>query len=385
MTEDNSNKESKGESSKEEGKKLTDDEIFELKKKEYLEDLNTNPKYKEVFDNYLPSSLDSFKIDYTLMKANLFLYGKFYIKLEEESVTKYYKAAQKRFWDIQQKKLFDLQCRWRAEEIKIPGIEVCADFESWGQHISICPFLPPVTQHEFDLYIEFISLNGIKESYEWIYNWQDYEEFKENFEKDCETDDCYPLWYKYHDSMMNLDYMHKLRDIRGEKEEFYLDIIREIRQKGNEEKNKGKPPIVYDKRPGVHDDPNSVIEFIELFEDAKLLKMHKALTRSYEADDDEVLNEAIKTLETADETMDMNFNDNWRRGILTAADKYKTKRIIKELKKYYNDYLFRLNINLPMEDTYDKETDTAAFKIQWRKEDILKAREIRGEPGDFNF
>ncbi len=388
MSEDDSNKESKGESSKEEDKKLTEDEIFELKMKECLEEINKNPKYNEEFEKYSHYSIDSFKNSFAVVKANISIYGKYYLKREEEFATRFRVKAEERFWDIQQKKLFDLQCRWRAEEIKIPEVAVSAEFEYWGEHISLCPFLSPVTQKELDLYMEFISSVPYNDKIEWAERCQDYENLKISLSKGPDEEwrsTDYSLWYRYHDSMTQQNLILTLPDIRGEKENFYIEMMREKRRKEWQEKEKNMQATERDDRPRISYSNNDFGKFIEKFEDANLLKLHKARDHWEEFDEDYDLNNAKETLQTAGETIEMDYNESWRRGIIDAASRYSRKRILQELPKVFNDYLFRLSINLPLADTHDKDYEIAKFKVRNWKEDILAAREIMGEPKDFNF
>ncbi len=388
MEEDNPGKKGEGESSNEEGRKLTEDEIFELKTKEYLDELNKNPKYIEEFEKYSPYSLDTFKSRYAAAKANISLYGNNYLKREEEYAMRYRVIAEKRFWDIQQKKLFDMQCKWRAEEIKIPEVVVSSEFEYWGEHISLCPFISPVTRQELELYMEFISSVPYDDKIEWVENWQDYDEFLSfsNIENKMEWDSReYPLWYKFHDSRTKQNYFQSLPNIRGEKENFYINIMREKRRKEWEEKEKINPNKNVDNRPWMGFFYENCEKFIEMFEDAKLLKLHKARDRWEELDEDRDLNNAKETLQIAGETVEMDYNENWRQGIIDAANGYRRKRILQELPKVYKDYNFRLSISLPFEDTHDRKHDIASIKVEHRKEDILDAREINGEPRNFNF
>ncbi len=388
MKEENTDNKGEGESSKEGSKKLTEDEIFELKKKECLEEINKNPKYQEEFEKYNPYSLDSFKSRYAAAKANISIYGNNYIRNEERIAMLYRAEAEERFWDIQQKKLFDLQCRWRAEEIKIPEIVISEEFHYWEEHISICPFIPNITQQELDLYMEFISSFPYDEKIEWVGNWQDYDEFKMHLTKDANAEwdsEEYSLWYKFHDSRTGQNLFQTLPDIRGKKENFYLDIIRERRRKEREEHEKNSPANNTDKRPDLNSYYEDYEKFIKRFEDVKLLDLHKANDRREGMDEDRGLNNAIETLQTADETVEADYNENWRQGIIDAANGYRRKRILQELPKTYKDYKFRLSLNLLPEDTSKISRDHKAAMVKLLKKEILEARKINGESEDFNF
>ena len=62
-----------------------------------------------------------------------------------------------RLKEILQKKLFDMQCLWRAEKIIIPEINVSSDFRYWEANIFNCPFIEPVTENEIEIILKHLT------------------------------------------------------------------------------------------------------------------------------------------------------------------------------------------------------------------------------------
>ena len=107
----------------------------EQKYNEIVEDLLANPKVQEFQRDYLPSSVESFIKNYATEKVRILGWGPKFELWHEDEETKWFEECFSCFEEIQQKKLFDLQCQWRADQIKVKGIDkelvgkVCADIK----------------------------------------------------------------------------------------------------------------------------------------------------------------------------------------------------------------------------------------------------------------
>ncbi len=77
---------------------------------------------------------------------------------QQQKVAALRQEAIERLWEIQQRKLLLLQCRWRANELRLPTefVELTDDFESWGQRIHECPYLDPITPAEVEDYLSYL-------------------------------------------------------------------------------------------------------------------------------------------------------------------------------------------------------------------------------------
>ncbi len=74
-------------------------------------------------------------------------YGKRYANNEEQHGIKWVSKVSDHLQYIQQKKLFDAQCLWRAEQLDIPDIQICYDFMIWEKDILNCPFIDVLLGH----------------------------------------------------------------------------------------------------------------------------------------------------------------------------------------------------------------------------------------------
>ena len=91
------------------------------------------------------------------------------------------KQAYERLWEIQQKKLFNLQCAWWAGQLTLPEVTDGQEFAAWGKAIWTCPVLEPITEEELALYLDYLAsdychdlaANRLPPT-----NWQDYENFR---------------------------------------------------------------------------------------------------------------------------------------------------------------------------------------------------------------
>src|ERR1051325_4459109 len=111
-----------------------DKEKAEWRFKKHLEikaELQQNEKLKAFLEGAYPDSRAEFIDAYAAEKVNWLDWGpKFKEWLEKEDL-QWVEDATDRLKEIQQKKLFDAQCLWRAEKLEIPEIKVTYDFYTW--------------------------------------------------------------------------------------------------------------------------------------------------------------------------------------------------------------------------------------------------------------
>ena len=119
-------------------------------------DLLTNPRYAALFASYHPEAVARFAANYARQKFNWQWQGPQAEYDQAEALTRFSEAAYSRLWDIQRKKLLDLQCRWRAGEIALPGIDCTFDFGALDAAIENCLLLPPITPDELAMYCDFV-------------------------------------------------------------------------------------------------------------------------------------------------------------------------------------------------------------------------------------
>ncbi len=361
------------------------EEKFKKLEAEFLVDLKTNPRYIPFFEPFSIISVENFKMYYSHRKAELIVYGKNAIDNEDQSLSRYSQMAGEKIWEIQQEKLLRLNFKWNAELIKIKEVDTTWDFDYWSLHIVRCPFIPAITQEEFDEYMDYIKSSTFEEIKYEPALWQDIESYKSQYLSGS-TEEYYgdgtPYWYRYNEKKRGLADIYKLPYIRGDKEEFYSKLYFEEQEKGKEKKNIVKND--QDDRPYLSAYDNEQFEeFIKLFEDNRLLRIHRAFEKDKERDTDSELNEALKVLQPEPVNIEIRYNKDWRQGLIEAANEYQKKRLIEELSKSYKKYLFRINAGLQFEE--NDSSENLDYATAFHKKIILQGRALNNEPEDFNF
>ena len=101
-----------------------DEEIkAELIRQQTEDELKSNPAMQEYFSAFNEQSVEGFIRNYARKKAIYITQGPAIINNKEQEDLKFKFLAEDALWTIQQKKLFNLQCQWRAEQIKLKSIE----------------------------------------------------------------------------------------------------------------------------------------------------------------------------------------------------------------------------------------------------------------------
>ncbi len=347
---------------------------------ETLKWFEENEEVKKFSELYNSISWGSFPKHYASRKAQWKRIGDFYLKRDQDRKLRYYNKAFKCLWEIQQKKLFNKQCLWRAEKIEIPEISICEEFQFWERHIKSCPFLEPVSEEEFHLYKGYLLSEDYETDRMWSWHsWQDYREYKREVENDDDTI-SYPEWYFYYDGRMGTSVLLTLPDIRGDKEEKYMDVWR---------KSLPKPPPVdeskIDRRPAYSYYKGDALEkFVKEF-DPEMLKYCRVMEKRDWIHDDMEIEEAIDYLGDVSEQVPIDGGMHWRDQVVKVYHEHFKMKVGEEFESAYNDYLSQLQMGFNFEDEEERKKDTWLDHVNWFKNNILEARRILGEPEDLNF
>ncbi|MCK9210552.1 MAG: hypothetical protein M0P61_06950 [Ignavibacteriaceae bacterium] len=352
-------------------------------------DLRTNPKYLSFFAQYNKSSIDNFIDFYKKKKAGWLTYGKTYLENEQYRILKYNEIAEQKLWEIQQVKLFDTQCLWRAEQITIPEIKTSYDFLYWEKVIETCPFLSPISENEFNLYREYIlteDSNLEADPFHWTFDgWQEYNTFKSLYQSDDDSELDSPEWYLYYNNMRCGNPCLQLPDIRGEKEGFYRNLYFN-RPEVQASKNKFQKEM--DHRPYFYYDQGSnFLDFLTRFEERKVIEYAKIMNYVNDRDDDDELDSALETLKKAEERVEIDStNDDWRTAIIKTANLYTKRKIYAALEDAYCSYLRWLKLGIAFKTHQDeKRISNTKIMVNTLNESIITGRMLNNEPADFNF
>ena len=396
-------------------------------------ELRTNPEYRPYFAGYTPASVEAFIAAYAQRKARYVLHGPNYVQWSERHAAELHTEAYQRLWDIQQKKLFDLQCRWRAREIELPGVNIYQQFDEWEGHPERCEFLPPITPAEVALYRAYLlspeCLDAAGHYSDWRPdNWQNYAdahltevpEFDpDNFYRDDEASinnyhPGYLPWYRYHDRHHGTD-MLALPDLRGERQKHYATLYLKAshaRQAAEKAAANGvKLPLAdfvplpdapapdpapdRDRRTmwGHCDWDELFDEITEAFDPTpRLQQLKEAMDAGLDHRDntnDEV-NQAFEVLMEAEELVPLEADaDDWREALISAATDLRKHWLAEALTTVYEQYCQRLALGLapasPAEyeglSREDYEEEVLEVQRKW----VMSGRALCGEPQDFNY
>ncbi|MDO7877236.1 hypothetical protein Q5H93_20995 [Hymenobacter sp. ASUV-10] len=361
----------------------------------FIDDLRTNPRYRPWLEQFHPDSIGDFIRHYALEKGRVLRYGDSSTRWLQERITEYTDAAYERLWDIQQKKLFDLQCRWRAEQVTVPGIDVSAEFEDWGSDSFIyrCPFLEPITAEEFELYCQFVAtttdFEDDVEGNDFV-DWQNYEEYRDEYLDKTDGGMTMPEWYHFHNARCGTAVLMSLPDVRGTKEERYLKVAREAfrakREKARAEHAAAQAATPPDPRPRLSyaEQDARTLEFAAQFEPGKVQRLFAAYQQANKNHNVSGLEEALETLQNAHEDLiPIEAHADWRQAILRAAANYRRQRLLEALPVVYDEYLTRQRLGIAHPPLTEYESKFRAAKFM--KKQILKGRRLLGEPEDFDF
>ncbi len=360
-----------------------------IKANEIENDLRTNPRYKSFFEQYSKCSIDFFIGTYKHMKAGWLTHGEMYMESERERILKYDDIAEQKLWEIQQIKLFDLQCLWRAEQITIPGIQICCDFLYWEKRIENCPFISPISEDEFNFYREYILTEDADLDREPYHgendSWQDYDEIKKSYENDNDFKINVPKLYLFYYSRCGGNPCSLLPDIRGEKEEFYKNLYY---HQPKEEVVSNQPKNQMDERPifsyyGL----DKLTDFMNKFEERKVIEYAKVIKYVIDIDHDQELDNALETLKHADERVAVaSSTDDWRTAVIKTANLYDKKKVYHAFEHAYDNYLRRLKLGIAFKfHQPESNIDFAKEESEFYQECILTGRKLNNEPEDLNF
>jgi hypothetical protein len=292
--------------------------------------------------------------------------------------------ATKHLGYLQQKKLFDAQCLWRAEQLSIPQIEVCYDFKIWEKDILNCPFIEPISEDDLALYTQYLlQVNPGEGRYGPEDNWQDHSLIINAYKTNNENWE-FPEWYDFYNGRRGTGVYMTLPDIRGQKEDFYFELLREQGRKEREAQNIA-PTILEPFKFLYYHDKAQRDHFVKLFEDKEVQSFYEAAEwskRNYRLRED--MDYYMYTLFNADEPVPIEANTNWSDAIIKASVTYTNQKIAAALPEAWEMYMMNIQMNIAFpgaDRPFDPDNTIRSNYIKA----ILRGRELNGEPQDLNF
>jgi hypothetical protein len=361
--------------------------------RETVEWLEKDGQIQLYFKGFQNKSIPTFIHGYATQKARWLANKNGYENYLQHISVQYKEAGLECLKIIQQKKLFDKQCEWRAEQFTHPEIEFSRDFSVWEHNVLNCPFIEPVSQQDIEFFTEYL-LSGQEQKLAWLSNWQDYDRYKSSYE-DNEEDDEFPQWYNYHDFKKGITSPLLLPNIRGKKENYFRSIgLIEQRKKRQEEiKNAPSAPAPL---PYLWSGQKEMEAFMKLFEkDKSTLRAYKMYCMYFQQDENEENKEeanlweqvekAIYDLKDCYEPLPVfGIHHDWKEAIIATAKHWLDIQTARALPVVYDEYIFKYQSRIS--HSYSEEAvNTYRCFAEMIKEQILLGRELSGEPRDFNF
>ena len=333
--------------------------------KETISELYSNARYWEFFKTFNEESVHEFITEYASRKSYYLINGTRLVTKKEREQFRFRDLAENCLWEIQQKKLFNLQAEWRAGLIELEGIEVTRDFYCWEKAIRKCQLLTPVSSIELNLYMDYLE-SGLYHEKPWYYHWQDYDSIRNS--SDCPG--VVPAWYSFYDSRMGTGYLMMLPDLKGVEEKHYVSVWRQIN--GKDPAQDIQEDVMFQgSGPDLFLNYETLDFFIKTFENRHLLQFFQAAEKQpKDVTDDAQLQDALRILQKADKPVKLPEADDWKQSVIKGAAHFKTNQIFSNLPIVFDEYLFRIksNIAFPEHDDDQIYQEYLAFTTLYRQQ-----------------
>lgn len=364
---------------------------YEALQKQWEEEVKINPKTQVFLEQYQQFDWKHLYKQYAFNKMLAYKNAAMYRDKNERQKTQWIDAAEEHLRVIQQKKLFDAQCKWRAGQEIYDEVEICFDFTVWEKDVMTCLFIEEPSTYDVELYCEYLThSNNVELQLNGPYQWQDYEEFKEVYVTDVDNGNL-PAWYEFHNSRTGNGILLTFPDIKGKLEQMYMKLA-------IEDKKKNAPPAApyiphpdankpylhyYDKQ--IHLELARQIETKEM---VNIFKEYVEATAHRSTWEHENAAENFHYLsEIKDELVPIESHQDYRIALNRAVKEYRSKKIAEHLPLALEQYQRKRKLKEMGIDSFeDKDNDDFYQRLRKRNADnILLGRKLSGEPLDFNF
>ncbi len=356
---------------------------FTSEQRQFIDECLANPKMAAWLSKYRDEDVPNFLAEYHLGRQNWLAFGKSQVELEQYKLTQAMTEADEVIYSIQQKKLFDLQCLWRAEKEDIEGVRFSGDFARLEMEIATLDIITPISEEDIQVVKDYLL------DYPWsknkqVYNgWQDYGLFIDEHEESKQFG--FPNFYAYVAERTRSPKLWRLLpDIRGKKESRYFVAALKARyEKSPKEKQAVAELEPVDARPMLYVHSPMEAEFAKLFDTYATNECRKGFYTK-RGDKDFELEAALETLKYAGEQVKVEEGIYWLDAIKQAAFRYEREQLVAAIDGAYENYLFRRKMGISQAKP-DLSRSPWVGDPEGRGKEILDGREALGEPRDFNF
>ncbi|CAN5276906.1 hypothetical protein BH11BAC6_BH11BAC6_12150 [soil metagenome] len=357
--------------------------------------MKTDPKVQQWLNQFSPVTIDSFITSYAAAKSLFMTFGESHAAIKEQQLEEHVLQAQERILDIQKKKLFDIICQWNANLLQLPEIACTWDFFYWEKQIMECPFLTPISGDEFDLYLKFARSKDFNHEAEIAVS--DFELYKEMDDDEVVN---LPEWFVFENLHTGNNKYLILPNTRTEKENFYRSLWRKEEDEKIEQKYESGefPRPEQNAKPMLKGHNYRFLErFIKQYESKDV---YEKFYKYYESNPDQLVrdnaednedgylteraNEIVIMLHDVKEKIPVKANKDWRQALINAYETYNRNHVVEALTYVYSDYQNRIanGLGFQWQDTQNNYMKELAENV---RNQILRGRELNGEPRDFNF
>lgn len=316
----------------------------ELKRAEIAQELEANQELWEAYKEHREPDVQNLIKSYALAKARLVVQGNYTQMHYQKLLDEWNKRAWFALGEIQHKKLFDMQCRWRSGQLELDGLETSYHFTNLARPILDIDILPPITEEDLDKYLQFLNSSyGVVNHYYYLTDHQHYDQIKEMHEKSY---DGMPAYYEFHYTVCGNTALLNLPNIKGE-EERRLILLALERLKENDQ-NK-KPAQTSQKKflnYATSEEKIKLAHFLGEKEVARFIRDLDVWARekpSFETD------WAMDYLSLCyPEPVPMPSASNWQNAIEKAALDHITSKVHEMLPVIYDEYLLKKKLGSPI-------------------------------------
>lgn len=325
------------------------------KKKEIQKELETKEVYQPYFAQYSAGFKERFIQFYSTHKLDFMQENEAYEIATENRQVYWMNLAYSQLKLIQQKKLFDLQCQWRADKIEIEGVEIIDEIKQWETDIMHCPFLEPVSEEDVELFKQFLQTNNTDIGNIFFnYGLQNYEVIKAAYQSENETAN-FPEYYEFHNGRTGNSVFMSLPDLAGEREDYLYDVYERKIKLEREELLKKPGYTVFKADPKQYSSNPLFVdatfdEFIRSYET-------KTMKAAYKLQQEELENlgtnleftflmDAIYKLFDDEANVPFENDVNWKEAIFKTDRKHACKKLIEYLDIAFAEYQLKEQVGL---------------------------------------
>ncbi|MES2619423.1 MAG: hypothetical protein V4615_01115 [Bacteroidota bacterium] len=394
-------------------KQLTEAERKKARYEQTLHALQTEERFVNYLNGFLPSSVERFSKSYASRKVMWYESAAMMKSVRESRESRWNKIAESALVQIQEQKLQDIQHDWGNNKITLPQIQVFPDLVDWHQNVLNCPFLPPVSEGEIQLYLQFYD-ELIKESDE--EEKLDHDEDSEFVFEPFRANDLSKLgyeWKRFIDRKNGVAPNRLIQNPRLSMESFYISLANKederIKQQREEEaKNvdpkpavvqpplpqpqKTVPPVppAVDNRPFMHSvfyNPRLYENFVKKFDTKETLGYYRVMQREHKRREFmERVEMDLFVLKDSKEYVPIGSHDDWRDAVAEAAEQWSRKMVREAITDWWEVYA-RIKDNSGVYE-YLNSVKPSTFNAENRKAYIarvIRGRVLNGKPPDLNF